>query len=265
MVKGRKMTFTSMDSLQQKEAVIELDQALEVNLKAKCAARDRDDRTPEKIKELFRSKEMLDQLDVGKQEPEVISMKCPNFWPRLYGLILSVDTAARLVSDRRFRDIVAELVGQIGKLLGQTGEVALVAYADVPPKGQYPNVPVAAFAHNMEDWRLETLKSRLKAKSGINFCETYMTDSIAVTIGNPPFIGKPLFKTMERYRKSTKFAGAVAFFGLVGWAVFIVAHLIYGGSALLIVSAGSAMGAWAAAEFGRNTLGGKATASHNRV
>ena len=59
--------------------------------------------------------------------------------------------------------------------------------------------------------------------------------------------------------------GAVALFGRVGWAVCFVAHLIYGGSGLLIVAAGSAMVSWAAAEFGRDTPGGKATASHNRV
>ena len=254
------MSFESLENSNHsdhRDADRELDQALRSEMTLARARVDPESSVPTEIADLFRSEELRFWLYPGDSDPVPMTMKCENFWPRLYALILGEGTAARLVLDPHFQKVLERLVVRMSDLLGDEVEIGLVCYADIPPRGRSPNRPVMAITHNMMEWRQQTLSSRLAIRTHVNFAFTNAMNTAA--IGDPIFqfpTSDPISQIMPRHSKATKVAGALAFIGLLSAVAGLATHFVFGGLAPLIVSAVCAAVAWAAAEFGRDTFKG---------
>lgn len=188
----------------------------------------RDTRAPNTVRAVLSGQALREWI--SPDDLHLSRMKCPHYWPDLFALVMTEEVASRLITDRSFQQTLSDLVTQAHRFHGLEREIGVIIYADVPPRGQRPNRPIAIFTRNIKGWRQSQLVNVLLTVSGIEIAFDRSLGEVSVFLFKKPKPAEPLtFKA--------KVLDTAAVFGVFGWIGGIAAHLITQEAVLLLVAA----------------------------
>ena len=187
-----------------------------------------DTTVPEAFREILSGQALREWI--SPDDFHMSRMKCPQYWPDLFALVMTEEAAFRLIKDPKFQRTISDFVTKAHKFHGLDREIGFIIYSDDPPHHQKPNRPVAIFSRNIKGWRETQLVKVLLTVTGIEIAFDRFDGEVDISLPKEPV-------PAERLTFKAKVLDAAAVLGVFGWIGGIAAHLITQEAAQLLFAA----------------------------